>query len=173
MKINHEKLMEKLKKNGLKDDEVNLFIKDVSDEEEEPKQETPAEETKEEPKQDGGEPEKPVEDKTGETPKAQKPNEGGEGGGEPEPHESEAAKGFEKKLNDLEAEVRDMKSAIEGRDKKIETYEQLLAKIGLPTDGKDPKQFGGNKSDDSQDNPVKGNVEANVKTVKELLGYTN
>lgn len=173
MPINEKKLEEMLAKYGLKDEEKANFMKGVLDEE--PKQdEMPAEEIKEEPKQEVGETEKPVEDKTEETPKAQEPIEGEvEKGGEPETPKAEEHKGLEEKLNALEAKVNDMVLAIEGRDKKIETYEQLLAKIGLPTDGKDPKQFGGNKSDGSQDNPIKGNVEANIKEINEILGYSN
>ena len=173
MKLNEEKLKKALADMNMSEDGIAKLLAQAQ--EEEPKQEEkPAEEAKEEPKQEGGEPENPVEDKTEETPKAQEPIEGGaKEGGEPEKHEVEAHNGFEEKFNALEAKVNDMAMAIEGRDKKIEAYEQLLAKIGLPTDGNDPKQFGGNKSDGSQDNQVKGNVEANIKEINEILGYSN
>lgn len=193
--ITEESVKKALARRNMSEDDIGLIIKEASAEED-PKQENkPAEGVKVEPKQEGGEPDKPAEDKEkghkaengGEPkaenaePKQENPNpaeavnqvaegEANAQGGEPKANaDNSELKAILARMNSYEAEIKDLKTTLEGVTESNKAYVEILTKMGIPLNQGDPKQIGGDEQSGEQS--LAPDYEQDYEAAKKLMGY--
>lgn len=199
MLITEENLKKALANRKMNEGDIDLIIKEATAEdqkqEDSKKEENPAEGNKDEPKQEGGEPNNPVEDKedghkaeNGGEPKAENaepkqedPNpaeavnqvaENGANatGGEPKASADDSElKAIKDRMNSYEAQIKDLKTTLEGVTESNKAYVEILTKMGIPLNQGDPKQIGGDEQSGEQS--LAPDYEQDYEAAKKLMGY--
>lgn len=161
--MNEEQLRKALEERGMKKEDIDLVIKQASAEDQ--KQDEPngnPADDKKDPKQEGGEPDKPVEDKPAEdggepSPKQEgaEPDSGVGKVDETKPEEKPAGDAdyeiLKKENEALRNENKEIKGAVEGLTSRLTAFEKLFAdKFGTPANG-DQRDVGGNAVIEHQD----------------------
>ena len=190
MLITEENLKKALANRKMNEGDIDLIIKEATAEDqkqEDPKkEENPAKGNKDEPKQDGGEPANPVEN-GGEPkaenaePKQEDPNpaeavkqvaENGANatGGEPKASADDSElKAIKDRMNSYEAQIKDLKTTLEGVTESNKAYVEILTKMGIPLNQGDPKQIGGDEQSGEQS--LAPDYEQDYAAAKKLMGY--
>ena len=200
MLISEELIRKALAERKMNEGDIDLVIKQATVEDqkqEDPKKEDkPAEKVVEaDPKQEGGEPDKPVEDKEdghkaengGEPkaenaePKQENPNpaeavkqvaedEANASGGEPKASADDSElKAIKDRMNSYEAQIKDLKTTLEGVTESNKAYVEILTKMGIPLNQGDPKQIGGDEQSGEQS--LAPDYEQDYEAAKKLMGY--
>lgn len=199
MLISEELIRKALAERKMNEGDIDLVIKQATVEDqkqEDPnKGENPADGSKDEPKQEGGEPNKPVEDKEdghkaengGEPkadnaePKQENPNpaeavnqvaenEANASGGEPKASADDSElKAIKDRMNSYEAQIKDLKTTLEGVTESNKAYVEILTKMGIPLNQGDPKQIGGDEQSGEQS--LAPDYEQDYAAAKKLMGY--
>ena len=192
MLISEELIRKALAERKMNEGDIDLVIKQATAEDqkqEDPKKEDkPAEKVVEaEPKQEGGEPNNPVEDKEdghkaeNAEPKQEDPNpaeavkqvaENGANatGGEPKASADDSElKAIKDRMNSYEAQIKDLKTTLEGVTESNKAYVEILTKMGIPLNQGDPKQIGGDEQSGEQS--LAPDYEQDYAAAKKLMGY--